>query len=203
MLEWIRSVLKTARRRHRLRKRSHDWEKQWNTPAFSPKWGGRAAPPEIVEAVASGWLPPSGKVLDIGCGLGEIAAWFAQRGYDALGVDIAPSAVRQAQAVHAALPHPPKFLALDLCTDVPPGGPFDILIDRGCLHGIPKPFVPDFVRYIAAASAPQARMLLFMRAYRDERPFADEIETREHVAWTTEALRGYFAIESLCADLSE
>ena len=38
------------------------------------------------------------------------------------------------------------------------------------------------VRYIAAASAPQARMLLFMRAYRDERPFAGEKETRKRVA---------------------
>jgi len=196
MLEWIRSVLKSPSRLYRLRKRRRAWDENWSTPGFSPKWGGRDAPPEIAEAVASGWLPLSGKVLDIGCGLGEIAAWFAQRGYDALGVDIAPSAVRQAKAVHAALPHPPKFLAVDLSVDVPPGGPFDILIDRGCLHNISKRFVPDFVRCIAAASAPQARMLLFMRAYRNERPFADETETREHVAWTTEALRGYFAIES-------
>ena len=151
MLEWICSVLRSPSRLDRLRKRGHRWEKQWSTPAFSPEWGGRDAPPEIGEAVASGWLPPSGKVLEIGCGLGEIATWFAQRGYDALGVDIAPSAVRQAQAVHAALPHPPKFLAVDLCADVPPGGPFDILIDRGCLHGIPEKFVPDFVGHIAAA----------------------------------------------------
>ena len=43
---------------------------------FSPKWANRGVSPEIVEAVKTGWLPSAGPVLDIGCGLGEIAAWF-------------------------------------------------------------------------------------------------------------------------------
>jgi len=41
----------------------------------------------VEEAVNGGWLSAEGPVLDIGCGLGDISAWFAQRGYRTLGFD--------------------------------------------------------------------------------------------------------------------
>ncbi len=145
--------------------------------------------------MASGWLPPSGRVLDIGCGLGEISSWFAGRGYSVLGVDIAPSATERARALHADMRSPPQFLALDLCASPPPGGPFDILVDRGCLHALPGNLVEDFARNVAAAAAPHARMLLFLRAYRGGEPFGDEAATRERVEWVAETLRGHFVIE--------
>jgi 2-polyprenyl-3-methyl-5-hydroxy-6-metoxy-1,4-benzoquinol methylase len=44
-------------------------------------------PQEVQDAVDSGWFSPGSSALDIGCGMGEIAAWLAQQGFNVLGID--------------------------------------------------------------------------------------------------------------------
>ncbi|MCK5759803.1 MAG: hypothetical protein KAH33_00820, partial [Candidatus Delongbacteria bacterium] len=34
------------------------------------------------------YVPKSGKFLELGCGAGETALWFAEKGYESYGVDI-------------------------------------------------------------------------------------------------------------------
>lgn len=41
-------------------------------------------------------------ILDLGCGYGRVAGPFVEHGYDYLGVDVSPVAVRQAQERHPA-----------------------------------------------------------------------------------------------------
>lgn len=50
----------------------------------------------VVERAAT-LLKPATTVLDVGCGYGRIADCFTSQGYDYLGVDVSPTAVRQAQ----------------------------------------------------------------------------------------------------------
>jgi len=45
-------------------------------------------------------VPPGSKVLDVGCGTGEMAARLAERGYEVWGVDIAEPMVRYASHRH-------------------------------------------------------------------------------------------------------
>lgn len=192
---WLRNPIKAiADWRHR-EKRRKTWESSWGRDDFSPKWANRGIAPEIVEAVETGWLPARGPVLDIGCGLGEIAVWFAQRGYETLGFDIAEAAIRKACEAHAPMPPTLQFMAHDACAKPPPDLQYRILIDRGCLHQIPRPLVSSFARNIAAVAAPDARMILLMRAFRGKRPFADPDETAEHVHFVRETFRGMFDIE--------
>lgn len=40
---------------------------------------------------------PGGRVVDIGCGTGRDALWLAEQGFDVLGLDYAPGAVRRAR----------------------------------------------------------------------------------------------------------
>ncbi len=40
-------------------------------------------------------LPQHGKVLDLGCGDGRISLFFAEHGYDVLGIDISPRAIHK------------------------------------------------------------------------------------------------------------
>ncbi|NOX29149.1 MAG: methyltransferase domain-containing protein, partial [Actinobacteria bacterium] len=45
----------------------------------------------------------SGPVLDVGCGPGRIAAFLAERGIEASGVDIAPQMIAEARLAHPDL----------------------------------------------------------------------------------------------------
>jgi cyclopropane fatty-acyl-phospholipid synthase-like methyltransferase len=174
--------------------KANEWEAKWASEDFQPRWGNRGVAPEIEQAVAEGWLPASGPVLDIGCGLGDIAVWFARRGYPTLGFDIAESAAQKAREAHAPLLPQLEFMALDACRGPIPDRQYKILIDRGCLHTIPQESVHDYVRTIRSVSAPDARMLLFIRAFRTGRPYADPAETRMLASWVAEAFAGNFAI---------
>ena len=149
-------------------KRHMSWESKWSRNDYEPPWAERGIPDEVPGAIRSGWLPRSGHVLDIGCGLGDVAAWFAQQGYTSVGSDIAESAVQKATQRHDAKPPTLTFAATDICSRVPEGGPFDVLLDRGCLHGIPTPLHAAYVRNPLAVSGPRARMMWFMRIHRGQ-----------------------------------
>ena len=51
---------------------------------------------EMLEGV----IPPGSKVLDVGCGTGDMAARLAERGYEVWGVDIAEPMIRYASHRH-------------------------------------------------------------------------------------------------------
>jgi cyclopropane fatty-acyl-phospholipid synthase-like methyltransferase len=166
---------------HARERNRQQWEARWSRNDFAAEWSNRGVAPEIVEAVETGWLPAQGTVLDIGCGLGEIAAWFAERGYAAVGFDIAESAVNKAREMHRHLSSPPEYLVLDICAGQPPDRQYNILVDRGCLHQIPREEIPNYVRNIVAVARTGARMLLFVKAFRDGQRFGDPSEKERHV----------------------
>lgn len=175
----------------------HYWSRRWaSIRADPPKWFDRGVAPEIVEAVDSGWLPRRGRVLDIGCGVGDIAAWFAERGYQATGLDFA-EACRMASERHAdRLGAGLRYLALDITDVVPADERYDILVDRGCLHGIRDVLVARYVANVWAMASPGARMLLFLKAFRHGEPFGDEAHTRQKADWVRRTFAGRFAVES-------
>ena len=183
-----------SEKREAARVIKEEWDWKWSTD-FQGRWADRPTPPEVAEAVASGWLPATGRMVDLGCGTAEIAAWFAERGYRATAIDIAQAAVDRAAEKHAALADAMEFVALDLSMQSLPGRTFDILIDRGCLHQIPQPLIGDYVRNIASMAAPGAKMILFMKAFRDGRPFGDNEESRLRAAGIRRAFAGQFELE--------
>ncbi len=76
-------------------------------------WSGR--PNQVLVDIASSLEP--GRALDLGCGEGADAIWLAQQGWDATGVDIAPTAVARATRAAADLglaSERIRFLAVDL-----------------------------------------------------------------------------------------
>jgi 2-polyprenyl-3-methyl-5-hydroxy-6-metoxy-1,4-benzoquinol methylase len=62
--------------------------KRWVTPADASP---RGRPP------VSALLPPGARVLDVGCGEGRDSVFFAERGFDVTGVDIARSGLAKAE----------------------------------------------------------------------------------------------------------
>jgi SAM-dependent methyltransferase len=74
-----------------------------------------------------------GRLLDVGCGRGDLAAWFATRGWSVAGVEPAADAARQAEERGIEMHHG----TLD---DAPwPPGSFDAITFNHALEHVPDP----------------------------------------------------------------
>src|SRR6202023_588615 len=60
-------------------------------------WDTREPEPLLVEFVTSSRVQPT-RTLEVGAGTGTNSLWLAERGFDVLGIDVAPLAVERANA---------------------------------------------------------------------------------------------------------
>lgn len=115
----------------------------------------RPTPTEHLAWVVEAFGIAPGKAVDIGCGTGTNVIWLAERGFDAVGVDISDGAVAQARTKAADAGADCTFEAVDFLTDPVPGGPFAFAFDRGCFHSVEGPAArADFARIVADLLAP-------------------------------------------------
>jgi len=56
-------------------------------------WNFESPPKELVKLVDSGKVKPC-KTIDLGCGTGNYAIYLASRGFDVIGIDISPTAIK-------------------------------------------------------------------------------------------------------------
>jgi ubiquinone/menaquinone biosynthesis C-methylase UbiE len=68
-----------------------------------PPWDIGAPQPAMAGLIEK--YPPENPILDIGCGSGDLAIYLAQLGHQVIGIDFVESAVKNAQAKIASLPH--------------------------------------------------------------------------------------------------
>jgi cyclopropane fatty-acyl-phospholipid synthase-like methyltransferase len=73
-------------------------------------------------------------VLDVGCGTGEHALFFASRGLEVLGVDASAIAVERAAARARERGLSARFLMADVQDLAGLDETFDTITDSGCLH---------------------------------------------------------------------
>ena len=109
-------------------------ERDWNAfyAAGDLPWDTGAPDEHLMALVESGRVAP-GRGLEIGCGTGTNALWLAARGFEVLGVDVAPLAIEQARAKAKGAQHC-RFEMVDFLVADPAGAPFDFVFDRGCFH---------------------------------------------------------------------
>lgn len=72
------------------------WEERY--AGAEPVWSGEV---NATLAEVVGQLPP-GRSIDLGCGEGGDVLWLAEHGWDALGLDLSPTAIDRAQAAATA-----------------------------------------------------------------------------------------------------
>jgi cyclopropane fatty-acyl-phospholipid synthase-like methyltransferase len=81
----------------------------------------------------------SGRVLDLGCGTGEHAMFFASRGLDALGIDASEIAIARASEKARSRGLAARFAVVDVERLAGLGATFDTITDSGCLHTLSDP----------------------------------------------------------------
>ena len=106
------------------------------TEGAKAPWDIGRPQPALLEAARRGWV--HGSVLDVGCGTGEHALYFAAAGHDVVGVDVVPAAIERATAKAAArkLDTPPHFIVADMLKQPQAlgGRKFDTVVDMGFFH---------------------------------------------------------------------
>lgn len=85
-----------------------------------------------------------GKILEIGCGTGNDIIFLCKKGFEVVGIDISKTAIDICKKnIHF---NNVKFLVGDINLDLP-NEKFDLIYDRGCLHGNPELIETIFLKF--------------------------------------------------------
>jgi SAM-dependent methyltransferase len=132
----------------------------------TPPWDIGEPQPAFAMLAADGRL--RGRVLDVGCGTGEHVLMAADAGCEAVGIDIAPSAIRLAQAKSNERGTPARFLVGDARHLASLGQEFDVVLDCGLFHVFDDEDRASFVASLASAVRPGGEY--FMLCFSEHEP---------------------------------
>ncbi|HZM77204.1 MAG TPA: class I SAM-dependent methyltransferase [Candidatus Limnocylindrales bacterium] len=120
-----------------------------------PPWDIGGPQPALARVLDGGVKGP--KVLDIGCGPGDLAIALARRGFEVTAVDISRVAIDMARAKAAAEGLTVHFEVQDATRLSLPSAPFDTVFDSGLLHSLHRHGgheVDDYLAQLPALAAP-------------------------------------------------
>jgi cyclopropane fatty-acyl-phospholipid synthase-like methyltransferase len=105
-------------------------------PLENIPWNLTEPPDILVKAIETEKITPC-KTVDLGCGAGNYAVWFAERGFDVTGIDISSTAVRLANQLAQERNVECRFIISDLLGDLSRyHEEFDFAYDWELLHHI-------------------------------------------------------------------
>ena len=108
-------------------------------------WNMEEPPEYLVELVESKRVLPC-EAVDLGCGAGNYAGWFASKGFQMTGIDISPKAIELAEELSRERGVECRFMAEDLMGDLESfHHSFDFAYDWEVLHHV---FPEDREKYV-------------------------------------------------------
>lgn len=149
---------------------------------------------ELQKVVTAGTVRKC-RAVDMCCGSGTDAIYLASKGFDVTAIDVAPTALSQAQRKAREAGVSVHWILADILAP-PHLQPFDFVYDRGCYHVVRDQNLTAYIETVRKFSHPATQFLL-LAARRDEQA------TDEPSGVTEEELRfdflRLFDIESLRA----
>jgi SAM-dependent methyltransferase len=132
---------------------------------LNPPWDTGLSPPELLRFIDS---HPPGVALDLGCGTGTNAITLAEFGWDVVGIDFAPPAIRTARKKAKRAGVEVDFRTGDVVR--PPGvsGPFDLVLDIGCFHNLNDLGKKNYVSNLERLLGPNGTFLMYGMLRKDE-----------------------------------
>ncbi|MGR6318402.1 class I SAM-dependent methyltransferase [Micromonospora soli] len=115
-----------------------DYDEVYRDTADSggPPWDIGGPQPALAEVLDH--VVPGPKVLDVGCGAGDLALALARHGYQVTAIDISRVAIDMARAKAAAEGLTVDFEVQDATRLSLPSAPFDSVFDSGLLHSLDR-----------------------------------------------------------------
>ncbi len=123
-----------------------------------PPWDTGISPPELFEFIET---HSPGRALDIGCGTGTNVITLARTGWQVTGVDFAPRAITLAKRKLKKEGVQAQLSINDATKLNGISGPFDLVFDLGCFHGIPLQEQPKYLGQLERVLAPNGFWLMY------------------------------------------
>jgi len=151
---------------------------------------------ELRRRLAAGDLPATGSALDLGCGSGTQTLLLAEHGLDVVGVDLSETAIERARlrATRHEAGERARFFAGDVTEIRAIGGPFDLLLDRGCYHMARREDLEGFLSALDRHARPGSLLFLMAFCAREQPEFPVPIVAEEELR---SELGGLFEITDL------
>jgi ubiquinone/menaquinone biosynthesis C-methylase UbiE len=133
----------------------------------SPLWETGRPQPEFVRLCDEGEI--LGQVLDVGCGTGENAIYFAEHGHPTLGIDFASNAVRHAESKSRERGAVGTRFRVGNALELGGiGERFDTVIDCGLFHTFLDKHRPLYARGLRSVLRPGGS--LFLLCFSEDEP---------------------------------
>lgn len=123
-----------------------------------PKWDTGISPPELLTFIKE---HQPGRAIDIGCGTGTNVVTLAKAGWQVTGVDFAPRAIQLAKRKVKEAGLRADLSNEDVTTMRGLQGPYDLALDIGCFHGIPREGQTKYLIQLDRILAPQGIWIMY------------------------------------------
>ena len=128
----------------------------------APPWDTSIPPAEVVAVIEGTNALPAGHALDLGCGTGTNVIYLAQHGWKVVGVDFASVAIQKARKKAARTSGAtPVEGDVSRLSHLGIHGPFDLVLDIGCYHGLSADRRPAYVQEVARVTQSGALFMIW------------------------------------------